>query len=98
MRVELDGGIINPGDMHGRVLSADHVELSWDGNLICALVGPDLVVGVSGFGDTAHTAIRELADHPIAEAVWVEISAATSEGFAASLGAFRWHAAVVKSA
>ena len=66
-------GIINPGDLHGRTLPAGTVELCWDGNLISALVGSDLVIGVSGFGDTAHDALRDLADHLIEEAVWVEV-------------------------
>ena len=69
----MDGGIVNPGDFHGRVLPANDVCLSWDGNQICALVGPDLVVGVSGFGDTVHDALRDLADNLIREGVWVEI-------------------------
>ena len=66
-------GIINPGDLHGRTLPAGTVELCWDGNLISALVGSDLVIGVSGFGETAHDALRDLADHLIEEAVWVEV-------------------------
>jgi hypothetical protein len=64
------GDIVNPGDLHGRVLPAKEVELCWDGNLISALVGPDLVEGVSGFADSAHGAVRDLADHLIEEAVW----------------------------
>jgi hypothetical protein len=67
------GKIIKPGDRHGRVLPASEVELAWDGNALCALVGPDLVEGVPGFGDTVHEALRHLADCLIAEAVWVEI-------------------------
>ena len=38
-----------------------------------ALVGEDLVVGVSGFGDSAHDALRELAENLIREGVWIEI-------------------------
>jgi hypothetical protein len=45
----MDGDIVNPGDLHGRVLVAIEVELCWDGNQISALVGPDLVEGVSGW-------------------------------------------------
>jgi hypothetical protein len=30
----MDGDIIKPGDLHGRVLPADEIDLSWDGNLI----------------------------------------------------------------
>ena len=71
---DMDGDIVNPGDLHGRVLPANDVELCWDGNLISALVGPDLVVGVSGFGDAVHDALRELADNLVQEAVWIEIA------------------------
>jgi hypothetical protein len=70
----MDGDIVNPGDLHGRVLPADEVDLSWDGNQMSALVGPDIVVGVSGFGDAVHDALRELADSLIEEAVWVDVT------------------------
>src|SRR5215467_13437497 len=70
---EMDGDLIYPGDLRGRVLPADRIDLAWDGNLICALVGPDLVVGVSGFGDSVHAALQDLADHLIAEAVWINV-------------------------
>lgn len=69
----MDEDIVKPGDRHGRILPADEIDLSWDGNLISAVVGPNLVEGVSGFGDGVHDALRELADHLIEEAVWVEI-------------------------
>lgn len=65
--------IIKPGDLHGRVLQASEIELAWDGNLVSALIGEDLVVGVSGFGNTIPDALRELADNLIYEAVWTEI-------------------------
>jgi hypothetical protein len=47
----MDGDIVRPGDLHGRVLPAEEIDLSWDGNQISAVIGPDLVQGVSGFGD-----------------------------------------------
>jgi hypothetical protein len=47
--------------------------LAWDGNLVSALIGEDLVIGVSGFGNTIPEALRELADNLICEAVWIEI-------------------------
>jgi hypothetical protein len=78
---EMDGGVVNPGDLHGRVLPADEVNLCWGGNLMCALVGPDLVVGVSGFGAAAHDALRELADNLVREAVWIEITDDAELGF-----------------
>ena len=67
----MDGGIRKHG---GRVLPANEVELCWDGNQICALVGPDLVMGVSGCGDAVLDALRDLADKLVKEAVWVEIA------------------------
>jgi hypothetical protein len=71
----MDGDIINPRDLHCRVLAADEVALSLDGNQVCALVGPDLVRGVSGFGAAVHDALRELADHLVGEAVWIDVPA-----------------------
>jgi hypothetical protein len=38
------------------------------------LVGPDLVTGVAGFGDSVHDALRELADNLIREGVWIEVT------------------------
>jgi hypothetical protein len=43
-----------------RVLRENEIRLSWDGNQICALVGPDLIQGVAGFGDGVHNAPRNL--------------------------------------
>jgi hypothetical protein len=40
-------------------------------NKICALVGPDLMMGVSGFGDSVHEALAELAANLVKEAVWI---------------------------
>ena len=48
MGLEMDGDIVYPGDLHCRVLLADEVALSWDGNLISAVIGPNLVEGVRG--------------------------------------------------
>jgi hypothetical protein len=69
----VDGNIVNPDDLDGRVLATNRIELTWDGNQLCALAGPDLVVGVSGFGDSVHDALRELADNLVREAVWIEV-------------------------
>jgi hypothetical protein len=38
------------------------VQLIRDGNAIGAVIGPDLQVGISGWGATASEALRELAD------------------------------------
>jgi len=32
-----------------------------EGNQMCAMIGPDLVVGLGGFGDTVPEALRDLA-------------------------------------
>jgi hypothetical protein len=69
----MDGDIVYPGDLHGRVIVTGTVSLAWDGNALSALAGEDIVVGVSGFGDSVHEALRDLAHNLIREAVWVEI-------------------------
>ena len=66
--------IIKPGDLHGRTIQANEIKLSWDGNQICALAGEDLVVGVSGFGDSVHDALHELTDNLVREGVWIEVT------------------------
>ena len=63
--------IQDPKSLHGRALPANEIRLSWDGNKICALVGPDLMMGVSGFGDSVHEALAELAANLVKEAVWI---------------------------
>ena len=68
------GEIVNPGDLHGRVLQANQIQLCWDGNQICALIGSNLVEGVSGFGDSVREALRELADNLVREGVWIEVT------------------------
>ena len=64
-----------------RVLQANQVRLSSDGNQICALVGPDLMMGVSGFGDSVHEALAELAANLVHEAVWIEVTHRTEWHF-----------------
>ena len=66
--------IVRPGDRNGRVLPANQIQLCWDGNKICALIGSNLVEGVSGFGDSVHEALRDLADNLVSEAVWIEVT------------------------
>jgi hypothetical protein len=70
----MDDNSVHPGDLHGRVLPANEIRLTWDGNQICALVGPNLVKGVSGFGNSVHEALRDLADNLVREAVWIEVT------------------------
>ena len=69
--------IVNPGDRHGRVLPASQVRLFRDGNQIGALVGSNLVEGVSGWGDNVHEALRDLTDNLVREGVWIEVTEET---------------------
>ncbi len=34
-----------------------------DGNMMGAMIGPDLVIGLGGFGDTVSDALRDMADY-----------------------------------
>lgn len=43
-------------------MNRDTIELSWDGDQICALVGPNLQEGTAGFGSTPSEALRDLAN------------------------------------
>ena len=65
------------GRGRSRVLQENEIRLSWDGSQICALIGPDLVQGVAGFGDSVHDALRDLAANLVTEGVWVEVSNST---------------------
>ena len=38
------------------------IEVFREGNAMGAMIGPDPVVGLSGFGETAADALRDLAD------------------------------------
>jgi hypothetical protein len=66
--------VMGPSADRSRVIQENLIRLSWDGNQICALVGPDLVAGVAGFGDSVHDALRELADNLVREGVWIEVT------------------------
>jgi len=44
------------------VSSTTTVFLMRDGDQVVALLGPDLQAGISGFGDTAIQALRDLVD------------------------------------
>ena len=64
----------NPSDRHGRVLKANQIQLGWDGNQIYALVGRNLAEGVSGWGNSVHEALSDLADNLVREGVWIEVT------------------------
>jgi hypothetical protein len=43
-----------------KIIRASEVQPFWDGNQVCAQVGPDLQGGNGGFGDTAEEALLDL--------------------------------------
>jgi hypothetical protein len=45
-----------------KLIRTTGVELLWDGNQVCALVGPNLQEGNAGFGDTAEEALADLIE------------------------------------
>ena len=75
------GDIVNPGDRHVRVLPANQIHLFWDGNKKGALIGRNLVEGVSGWGDSVHESLRDLADNLVREGVWIEVTNRTEWQF-----------------
>src|ERR1700730_12878540 len=64
-------GPFEPGDPNGpaligRTYQSNTVNLSTDGEEICAMIGPDPVQGIAGYGASVHEALRDLADmHPV---------------------------------
>ena len=72
-------GPFEPGDPNGpeltnRVYQTNSVNLSTDGKEICAMIGPDPVQGISGYGASVHEALRDLADNLIKFGVWIEVT------------------------
>jgi hypothetical protein len=55
-----DGEIVYPGDLLGRVIRANAVELSWGGNAMSALVGQELLVASPGSAIRFMTLCRNL--------------------------------------
>jgi hypothetical protein len=43
--------------------SVEYIRVTRDGNTIIAMVGPDLEVGLGGFGQTIPEALQNLADN-----------------------------------
>jgi hypothetical protein len=58
----------------GPTMRANTVNLYVNGKEICAMIGPDPVNGVAGYGHSAHEALRELADMIVNKGVWVEVT------------------------
>jgi hypothetical protein len=72
-------GPFQPGDPKGpeltnRAYQSNTVNLYTDGKEICAMIGPDPVQGVSGYGASVHEALRDLADNLVKFGVWIEVS------------------------
>jgi hypothetical protein len=57
----------------GGIYQASSVQLIQDGNQVCALVGKNLVEGVSGYGATVPEALRDLADQMIRLGIWIDV-------------------------
>jgi ribosomal protein L37AE/L43A len=71
----LDGA---SAEWRNRTYRANTVQLLIDGNHVCALIGQDLVQGISGFGATVQEALRDLADELEASNVTIQVDERTS--------------------
>jgi hypothetical protein len=58
----------------GRTYQSNSVSLSTDGKEICAMIGPDPVAGISGYGSSVHEALRDLAEMLVKSGVWIEVT------------------------
>jgi hypothetical protein len=68
-----------PGDPNGptligRTYPSNTVKLYTDGKEICAMIGPDPVQGISGYGASVHDALRDLAENLVKSGVWIEVT------------------------
>jgi hypothetical protein len=60
--------------LRGRTYQSNTVSLTTDGKEICAMIGPDPVQGIAGFGDSVPGALRDLADELVKNGVWIEVT------------------------
>ena len=60
--------------LRGRAYKSNTVKLYTDGKEICAMLGPDPVQGIAGFGSSVHEALRMLADDLVRNGVWIEVT------------------------
>jgi hypothetical protein len=60
--------------LQGRAYQCNTVNLYTDGKEICAMIGPDPVQGIAGFGDSVHEALRMLAEELVRNGVWIEVT------------------------
>jgi hypothetical protein len=73
------GRMYAPGDpegpeLTGRAYECNVVNLTTNGKEICAMIGPDPVAGISGYGASVHEALRDLADQLVKCGVWIEVT------------------------
>jgi hypothetical protein len=72
-------GPFEPGDPNSPALTnrsyqSNAVNLTTDGREICAMIGPDPVQGISGYGPSVHEALKDLADNLVKFGVWIEVT------------------------
>lgn len=60
--------------LKGRAFPSNQVNLFTDGREICAMIGPDPVAGIAGYGPSVHEALRDLADQLVRFGIWVEVT------------------------
>ena len=60
--------------LNNAVYQCNEVRLSTDGKEICAMIGPDPVQGVAGYGSSVHEALHDLADQLVKFGVWIEVT------------------------
>ena len=69
-----EAGDPNGPTLIGRTYQSNTVNLSTDGKEICAMIGPDPVQGIAGYGASVHDALRDLADNLVKSGVWIEVT------------------------
>jgi hypothetical protein len=69
--VVLDGA---RAEWHDGTYLAKTVRLFVEGDQIGAMIGKDLVQGVTGFGPSVHEALRDLADQLVENGIWIEVA------------------------
>jgi DNA-directed RNA polymerase subunit RPC12/RpoP len=60
--------------LNNSTYQSNEVRLFTDGKEICAMIGPDPVQGIAGYGHSVPEALRELADQLVKCGVWIEVT------------------------
>jgi hypothetical protein len=60
--------------LNNAVHQSNEVRLYTDGKEICAMIGPDPVQGVAGYGSSVHEALHDLADQLVKCGVWIDVT------------------------